>query len=184
MGTYGNLAYLTTTNPVNPILKRKIEKAMCRTGKERLSVVEKDGYGTALKKTEYIWGCNMNVANNGLHLYDAYQITGEQKYLDAAREQIHYLLGRNPMGICYVTGCGTDAITHPHHRPSAFVGAAMPGMLSGGPCDWMADPLCKTLLMPKTPPAKMIVDMTGSYSTNEVTIYWNSALIALLASVM
>lgn len=184
MGTYGNLAYCTTTNPVNKALKKKIEKAMCKIGKERLSVTDKDGYGTSLKKTEYIWGCNMNVANNGLHLYDVYQVTGEQKYLDAAREQIHYLLGRNPMGLCYVTDCGTQSILRPHHRPSAFVGKAMPGMLSGGPCDWMADPLCKTFLTPKTPPAKMLIDMTGSYSTNEVTIYWNSALIALLASVM
>lgn len=184
MGTYGNLAYLSTDRPVNKILKKKIEKAMIKTAKERLAVVNKDGYGTSLKKTEYIWGCNMDTANHGLSLYDGYKLTGEKKYLDAAMEQIHYLLGRNPMGLCYLTGCGTNPIKHPHHRPSAFLGKAMPGMLSGGPCDWMADEVVKGMLDPKTPPAKMIVDMTGSYSTNEVTIYWNSAFLALLASVM
>lgn len=184
MGTYGNLAYLSTEYPVSALLKKKIQKAMLKLGKQKLETVSKDGYGTALKKDEYAWGSNMSAANNGLHLYDAYVISGEKKYLDAAREQIHYLLGRNPMGLCYVTGCGTDAVKHPHHRPSIYVGRAMPGMLSGGPCGWMADETVKGMLDPKTAPAKMLVDMSGSYSTNEVTIYWNSAFIALLASVM
>lgn len=184
MGSYGNLAYLSSDRPVNKSLKKKIEKAMLKRAKERLAVVNKDGYGTALKKTEYIWGCNMDAANNGLHLYDGYQLTGDRQYLDAAMEQIHYLLGRNPMGLCYMTGCGTNPIKYPHHRQSVFLGKAMPGMLSGGPCDWMADDVVKGLIDPKTPPAKMIVDMTRSYSTNEVTIYWNSAFLVLLASVL
>ena len=125
----------------------------------------------------------MSVANNGLHIYDAWALTGDKRYLDAASEQLHYLLGRNPMGLCYVTGCGTDAVKHPHHRPSGFLGMAMPGMLSGGPCDWLADETVKGILTKDTPPAKCLCDMTGSYSTNEVTVYWNSALIQLLASV-
>ena len=60
----------------------------------------------------------------------------------------------------------------------------MPGMLSGGPCDWMADAAAKGVLTPETAPAKCLVDMTDSYSTNEVTIYWNSALLQLMASVL
>lgn len=184
MGTYGNIAYLTTQRDIDKRLKKKIEKVILKKGKERLAVVKKDGYGISLKKTEYIWGCNMNVANNGLHLYDAYLLTGEKQYLDAAMQQIHYLLGRNPMGICYMTGCGTTSVYHPHHRPSCFVGKAMPGMLAGGPCDWMADDAVKGNLDPKTPPAKMFVDMMLSYSTNEVTIYWNSAFLVLLASAL
>ena len=87
------------------------------------------------------------------------------------------------MGLCYLTGCGTDAIKHPHHRPSCFVGKAMPGMLSGGPCNWLADETAKEIFDKDIAPAKALADMTGSYSTNEVTIYWNSAFIQLLASV-
>ena len=114
---------------------------------------------------------------------DAYALTMEQKYLDGAREQLHYLLGRNPMGLCYMTGCGSMPIRWPHHRPSGYLGKAMPGMLSGGPCNWLADDLAKELLV-GTPSAKCLVDMTGSYSTNEVTIYWNSALIQLLLEIL
>lgn len=183
MGSYGNIAYLSTDYPTSKELKEKIIKSMLELAEQKLRTVEEDGYGTALLPNEYTWGSNLDTANNGLHLYDAYKLTGEKKYLFAATEQIHYLLGRNPMGLCYLTGCGTDAIKHPHHRLSGFLGKAMPGMLSGGPCDWLADDTVKQILSKDTAPAKSLVDMTGSYSTNEVTIYWNSAFIQLLASV-
>ena len=184
MGSYGNLAYLTTQYPISGDLKDKITQSMLELAEEKLKIVENDGYGIALKPTEYTWGSNLDTANNGLHLYDAYRITGEQKYLIAATEQIHYLLGRNPMGLCYLTGCGTDAIKHPHHRPSGFLGKAMPGMLSGGPCNWLADETVKQIFTKETAPARSLADMTGSYSTNEVTIYWNSAFVQLLLSVI
>lgn len=183
MGSYGNLAYLTSGRPVDEALKSVIVQAMLDKADVLLKTVNSDGYGTALTEKQYVWGSNMSVANNGLHLYDAWALTGDKRYLEAASEQLHYLLGRNPMGLCYVTGCGTDAVKHPHHRPSGFLGKAMPGMLSGGPCDWLADETVKGILTKDTPPAKCLCDMTGSYSTNEVTVYWNSALIQLLASV-
>lgn len=183
MGSYGNLAYLSTEFPTDEALKEKIKKAVTELAEKRCQVVEADGYGTALLPDEYTWGSNLDTANNGLHLYDAYLLTGEKKYLTAAAEQVHYLLGRNPMGLSYLTGCGTDAVKHPHHRPSGFWGKAMPGMLSGGPCNWLADEAVKQIFTEETAPAKSLLDMTGSYSTNEVTIYWNSAFIQLLASV-
>lgn len=183
MGSFGNLAYLTTDYATSEQIKEMIKESMIELANEKLEMIEADGYGTALKADEYIWGSNLSVANNGLHLYDAYKLTGEKKYLDAAMEQIHYLLGRNSMGLCYLTGCGTDAIKHPHHRPSGFLGKAMPGMLSGGPCSWLADEVVKDIFTKETAPAKALADMTGSYSTNEVTIYWNSAFVQLLVSV-
>lgn len=183
MGSYGNLAYLSTKFPVDEPLKEKIKASMIKLAEMRYNVVEEDGYGTALLPTEYTWGSNLDAANNGLHLYDAYVLTGEKKYLMGAAEQLHYLLGRNPMGLSYLTGCGTDAVKHPHHRPSGFLGKAMEGMLSGGPCDWLADEAVKQIFTKETAPAKSLLDMTGSYSTNEVTIYWNSAFVELLAAV-
>lgn len=183
MGSYGNLAYLSTTYPVNEQLTERIKNLMLEKGKERLDITCADGYGTALTDKEYVWGCSMNAANNGLHMFDAFRLTGDRAYLEGAMSQIHYLLGRNSLGLCLVTGCGTDAVKYPHHRPSGFVGKAMPGMLSGGPCNWYADAIVKGMIPKGTAPAKVFADMTGSYSTNEVTIYWNSALLMLLASV-
>lgn len=184
MGSFGNIAYLSTSYPTSEELVEKIKASMISMAEEVLSACKKDGYNAALLETQYIWGSNLEIANKGLQLYDAYELTKDKKYLTAACDQIHYLLGRNPMGICYLTGAGTNAPKHPHHRPSGFLGKAMPGMLSGGPCDWFADETIKNVLTQKnTAPQKAFVDMTGSYSTNEVTVYWNSAFVQLLANI-
>ncbi len=181
MGSYGNRAYLTCSYPINQEVRNRIVKEMCQLADKRMQASSLDGFHTALFADEYTWGSNLCVALNGIHLYDAYFLTGEEKYFDAACQQLHYLLGRNPMGLCYVTGCGTQAILRPHHRPSIFLGRAMPGMLSGGPCSWLADEVVQGIFTQNTPPAKAIADMTESYSTNEVTIYWNSGILLLLA---
>lgn len=184
MGSYGNQAYLSTEYPVDKELKAKIQKDMVSLADKVLENAEKDGYGTALSEMQYVWGSNLAVATSGLYLFDAWKLTGELKYLDAASEQLHSILGRNPMGVCYITGCGASPFTRPHHRPSGVVGKALPGMLISGPCRWMADQTIKSMLPQDTSPAKCIVDMMGSYSTTEVAIYWNSAFLMLLASVM
>ena len=181
MGSYGNRAYLTAGRPVDEDLARRIREEMLRLADSLSETVLSDGYGTSLSPDGYIWGSNFYAANNGIHLYDAYLLTGDEKYRNAAASQLHYLLGRNPMGVCYLTGCGTDPIRRPHHRPSGFVGRAMEGMLSGGPCSGRLDDVARQILPEGIAPAKALVDMTGSYSTNEVTIYWNSAFVQLLA---
>lgn len=185
MGSYGNLAYLAAKHPVDEALCAEITQSMIALADVILQTAESDGYGTALTEMQYGWGSNLTASNNGLHLYDAWALTGERRYLDAAEAQLHYLLGRNPMGLCFVSGCGTCSIRHPHHRPSVVRGKAMPGMLSGGPCRWFADDTIKGVFSGKTvpAPAKCLLDMSGSYSTNEVTIYWNSSFLMLLASV-
>jgi len=60
---------------------------------------------------------------------------------------------------------------------------AMPGMVIGGPDSGLHDPdaIADCTGMP---PAKCYTDKLLSYSTNEITIYWNSALIMLMAQVM
>ncbi len=183
MGSYGNRAYITSGYPVDAELAKRIKNSMIELADKLLDNALSDGYGTSLTADGYIWGSNLYAANNGIHLYDAYTLTGDTRYRNAAAQQLHYLLGRNSMGLCYLTGCGTNAIKHPHHRPSGFNGRAMEGMLSGGPCSARLDEVAKQLLTENTAPAKAIVDMTGSYSTNEVTVYWNSAFIQLLAEI-
>lgn len=179
MGSYGNIAILSCERPVDEELLDKIREEVIRQAEDFLTLSEQDGYNAALSAKEYIWGSNLVICNRGRQLLDAYELTKRDEFREAALEQLNYLFGKNPMGICYLTGCGSQSVLRPHHRPSVFVGKAMPGMLSGGPCDWLADDIAKGLLKGKAP-ACCFVDMVGSYSTNEVTIYWNSALVWLL----
>jgi endoglucanase len=147
-----------------------------------------DGYMMGLMNN-YPWGSNMTVANNGVLFGMAADVAAngtssskgytEDDFKALAEAQLDYLLGANPLGYCYVTGFGTFTPEDPHHRPSQVAGAAMPGMLVGGPASGLEDPYAASVLA-DVPAAMCYVDNVQSYSTNEVTIYWNSPLVYLL----
>lgn len=143
-----------------------------------MTAVETTGYGTAI--TKFSWGSNMTVANAGILLKIAYDVTGDERYLSAVQTQLNYVLGRNPNGMCYVTGYGTVSPQNPHHRPSIVQGQAMKGMLVGGVNSALSDPEAEKYLS-DVPADKCYIDNSGSYSTNEITIYWNSPLIYLIS---
>ncbi len=139
-----------------------------------------DTYGMMLQ-ANFPWGSNMTIANNGELMRMAYNLTGDEGYKKLAKRQLDYLLGENPMGYCFVTGYGQMTPKSPHHRPSQVKGEAMPGMLVGGADGALEDSYAKAVLYGQ-PPALCYADNAQTYSTNEVTIYWNSPLIYLLAA--
>lgn len=183
VASFGNLAYLSTTYPIDEQIADKLRASMVERADALMKKCNANCYNLSFDENDYIWGSNMYIAENGSHLFDAYKITGKEEYLEAAREQIHYIFGKNPCNVCFVTGFGTNKVLDPHHRPSAAAKQAMPGMLIGGADSGLHDPDairdCTGLA-----PAKCYTDKLLSYSTNEVTIYWNSALLMLMAQVL
>ena len=139
-----------------------------------------DTYGMMLQ-ANFPWGSNMSIANLGELMRMAYNLTGDESYKNLAKRQLDYLLGENPLGICFVTGYGTVTPKSPHHRPSQVKGEAMPGMLVGGADGALEDSYAKAVLYGQ-PPALCYSDNAQTFSTNEVTIYWNSPLVYLLAA--
>ncbi|MBQ2503627.1 MAG: glycoside hydrolase family 9 protein, partial [Lachnospiraceae bacterium] len=89
----------------------------------------------------------------------------------------------NATGYCFLTGFGTVSPQHPHHRPSQSTMKTVPGMIVGGPNNGLNDPFVQNVLK-DTPRAKCYADNGQSYSTNEITIYWNSPVVYLLAGEM
>ena len=132
-------------------------------------------------QANFPWGSNMSIANLGELMRMAYNLTGDESYKNLAKRQLDYLLGENPLGICFVTGYGTVTPKSPHHRPSQVKGEAMPGMLVGGADGALEDSYAKAVLYGQ-PPALCYADNAQTFSTNEVTIYWNSPLVYLLAA--
>ena len=128
------------------------------------------------------WGSNGAVCDLAHILLMAYDLTGRADFFKAAKSQIDYILGCNPVNYCYVTGAGSKPVIHPHHRPSGASGKVYPGMLSGGPCSGLLDAYAKEHLAGQ-PPLKCFADAEPSYSTNEVAIYWNSAFVYVLARI-
>lgn len=101
-------------------------------------------------------------------------MTEDGTYLDTSRSNLHYLLGNNAMGECFVTGYGTVSPEHPHHRPSMAKNQAMKGMLVGGVNSGLEDSAAKAYCA-NSPSAKCYVDHWESYSTNEMRLLELSA---------
>lgn len=156
----------------------EVKKEIIDGADKLLSYIEESNYDVGI--THSFWGSNGFVSDNAHHLLIAYDMTGKQEYYDAAEKQLNYLLGCNPMNICYVTGQGSVSPVKPHHRPSGALKKVMPGMIAGGPCQGLMDQVAKTHLEGKAP-LKCYIDHYGSYSTNEIAIYWNSPLVYVIA---
>lgn len=182
VGDYGFYAYLTSPFETDEDLYKKMYSRFSDEAKEKFEKFEKDPYRGTLFDY-YYWGCNMEIANNAMRGIILDKIDKTDRYEKMAQAQLHYILGNNPNGKCFVTGFGTDSPLNPHHRPSKAVNSSMPGMLVGGPEPLLLDDVAKKNLKGKAP-AKCYLDHLDSYSTNEITIYWNSPLVFLLAHMM
>lgn len=178
VGDYGNIAILTMKDAENNPLYETAKSAVIKEAGTLSGVSGNSPYGVALSK--YEWGSNMTIANAGIIMALAYQLTGEEPYLNGAQSQLNYLLGTNPIGTSFVTGYGTVSPEHPHHRPSMAKDKAMKGMLVGGVNQNLEDSAAKAYCK-ELAPALRYVDNSESYSTNEITIYWNSPLTYLLS---
>ncbi|MDE6103435.1 MAG: glycoside hydrolase family 9 protein, partial [Oscillospiraceae bacterium] len=179
VGDYGNIAILTDKNiSSDSAIYTKAKSTVISQADKFTAVSNNSPYGVAL--TKFDWGSNMTVANAGIILSTAYKLTNDEKYLNAANAQLDYLLGTNPVGECFFTGYGTVSPENPHHRPSMAVGKSMKGMLVGGVNQNLEDSAAKAYCQ-DLPAAKRYVDNSESYSTNEITIYWNSPLTYLIA---
>lgn len=158
-------------------------KAVIAEADRLVEVSKACGYGVAMNPEDYIWGSNMVVSNRGILLVLADILEPKKEYRETALNEIHYLLGRNANGYSYVTGHGENAFSHPHNRPNEAAGLKpMPGWVSGGPNKNPCDEAALKVLPEGTKPMKCYADHFMSYSTNEITIYWNSSLVFVVTA--
>jgi endoglucanase len=139
-------------------------------------------YRSSMQPKDYVWGSNGVAADYGAELLIANVIQPDPSFVDAARDNLHYLLGRNTFSLSWVTQVGENPYQHPHHRPSGDgkQDKPWPGLLSGGPNAGRGDAVVDKL--PKgLPPAKVYADELASYTSNEICINWQASLVFLLA---
>ncbi len=159
-----------------------IQMATLKAAQKLLQQSAENGYGNTLTHQDYIWGSNGVAANHSLLLLLANHFQPDRALVDGALNNLHYLLGRNCLGISWVTQLGVRPFQHPHHRPSIadHIAAPWPGLLSGGPNAHPADRVAVTV--PQAPPMRMYIDNDQAPSMNEVAINWNAPLVFLLAA--
>ena len=140
----------------------------------------------SMAKSDFVWGSNAVVLNQAMMLVQAYRMTHKADYLDAAQSALDYTLGRNPLGLSYVTGFGARSPMHPHHRPSEADGIAapLPGWLVGGPNPGQQDinDCPAGARYASRQPALSYLDHGCSYASNEVAINWNAPLVYVAAA--
>ena len=181
MGSYGNVAFLSLDEKdQDPALKAKMIESITKKADEYLANVKADGYMCDLDD-KYIWGSNLLVCSFAREMMIAAKYGNTEELNQAAYDQISYLLGQNATGYSFVTGYGAVAPIHPHHRPSEAANYTVPGMVVGGPNKGLQDAFVKEHFE-GVAPAKVYADVLESYSTNEITIYWNSPFIYLLSA--
>ncbi|MCL2578104.1 MAG: glycoside hydrolase family 9 protein [Defluviitaleaceae bacterium] len=175
MGTFGIAAYLSAAS-ADPALLTEMKNTLHSVCEEIIQKFRNEPYGTSLGTT-YRWGSNLDIANNAMTLL-LYSKLAEKnpEYENAAREHMHYILGRNPLSQSYITDFGSLAPKNPHHRPSIAVDAAFPGMVVGGPNPTTPRDTVLQLHCEGNPPSKFYIDNQESFAANEIAIYWNSAV--------
>ena len=134
----------------------------------------------------FAWGSNSDVGNDGMLKIIAYDLTGDQRYLRAAQNDLDYLLGRNTTGYCFVTGFGSQSPLKPHNRIMAADGieAPIPGYIAGGPNTIVPNDCEPEIVDRSTFPAASYADVQCSYSTNETAINWNAPLVFLTSGLL
>jgi len=165
-------------SPIESLKERVIKSA-----NQLANTREQNAYQTLMgaSKRDFVWGSNAVAANQGILMLQAFRMTKDKKYFEAALSNLDYILGRNATGYSFVTGFGDKTPMHIHHRPSEGDGIVdpVPGLLAGGPNPGMQDK-CK---YSSSVADEAYVDDVCSYASNEVAINWNAPLVYLSGAI-
>lgn len=159
-----------------------VRASVVRGADHYLQIQAGHAYGVAYAPVNNMWdwGSNSLILNNLVVVASAYDLTGRDRYRDGVFEGMDYMLGRNALNYSYVTGYG-EASSHNQHSRwySHELDPALPnppkGSLAGGANSSIQDPYAQSKLTGCVGQFCYIDDIQ-SWSTNELTINWNSAL--------
>jgi endoglucanase len=160
------------TSSANPDARGRAVQLILNQAKKRAANAQGHPYGVALQLDEYTWASAKNVLAIGQLLLLANKLAPDSSFVAAAMNQLHWVLGRNPLGRSFVTGFGLRPPLHPHHRLIAVGGKMIPGLLVGGPNGRVEDGRAPPNLGPRS-----YVDDQEAYSCNEPAIDYNAPLV-------
>jgi endoglucanase len=154
---------------------------------ELLAVHATQPYGQPYAPADgWDWGSVGRILGLLLIMAAAHRLTAAARFRDGLLGGLDYVFGRNPVGLSYVTGWGTETVRR--QRVRHFAHALDPsfpppprGSVAGGPASkdypgWPRDPRFAGL-----PDELCYVDEPDSETTNDVCIRWNAPLVLLAA---
>jgi endoglucanase len=185
----GGLAWISLAQSLQRLpqdLRTRVEQQVDALAARLAAQWRASPWKVAMQPADFVWGSNAVVLNQAVMLLQGYRINGKREYLDAAQSQLDYILGRNPLGVSFVTGQGQRTPLHIHHRPSQADGidAPVPGLMSGGPNPGQQDAKdCGNVKYASKLPALSWLDQECSYASNEIAINWNAPLVYVASAI-
>ncbi|MBQ2391089.1 MAG: glycoside hydrolase family 9 protein [Clostridia bacterium] len=165
-GGFGSLSYIlcdkadeTIKNNIISAFKTKADDLKAKAEKNAWDSIYSDG-------GDYGWGSNADLGQNLKSCAVVDYISGTKEYDSTIRGMISFMLGRNWSGYSFVTGYGTQSPKHPHHRQSWYTDEPVPGMVVGGIYHGS------------------YTDSNQNIQGNEICIYWNTSVTAIMAYVV
>lgn len=180
---FGVTSYVLTARKTSAHIINKIKRNLRIAADNLYSLSQNTGYKAALSPEDYIIDSNMKVLSDSMLLILSYKLLDCEDYIHTVLNQLNYLLGKNAVGTCFVTGFGNESVYHPHHRLSAFdeIEAPVPGLVVNGPNRHKDDDFAKWNIPHNTPPAKSYIDSGLCYSANETASHCGSAAVFVTA---
>jgi endoglucanase len=128
--------------------------------------------------SSFHWASNKTTLDNAVLLLVANAATPDQRYVAAALDQLHYVLGRNALARSYVTSYGANSVKNPHNRTMFSIGKLVPGVLVGGPNGDGQDGVTPASLGQRS-----YADQLQAYASNENSVEYNAPLVFVTALV-
>ncbi|GIH96071.1 glycoside hydrolase family 9 protein [Planobispora siamensis] len=174
----GRLQLATVPNALPD--RARVRQSVLEGADKYLAIQQAHPYGLPYNPPDFDWGSNNLILNNMVVMAVAHDISGQAKYRNGVLEGLDYIFGRNALNQSYVTGYGEVASKNQHSRWYARqLDPSLPnppkGTLSGGPNSAIQDPVAQAKLR-GCEPQFCYIDDIESWSTNELTINWNSPL--------
>jgi len=173
MGIYGYYTYLLCENK-NDTIASKISSKYIDWYKANVKKYESNPWNIAINEWSFWWGSFNIILGNVQDMYIGNAVLNlDQTTTETiAAHATDFILGKNAMGKCYITGMGSDPIKctfsniYDANSEKGFPAGYMPGGLNsynGGEISRF--------------PLKCYADEGFDWYTNENAIYWNAVMV-------
>jgi endoglucanase len=173
--TYGVLA-VAFNDAADAGLRGQIVQLLTRWADGMATTVNSPADPWSISISSFHWASNKTTLDNAVLLLIANSVAPHPAYVEAALDQLHYVLGRNALAKSFVTGYGSNSVNNPHNRTMFALGHVVPGVLVGGPNSDGQDGI--------TPPSqgqRSYVDQLKAYASNENSVEYNAPLVVVTA---
>lgn len=113
--------------------------------------------------TSFDWGVMRYNLGTAVSIFLMYELTGDERYLRVALDNMYFILGANPWDISFLMGTGDKNPQHPHNRASNPDGYNAGGMPYKYKCPVGA-------LMGAREPTKTLIEDWSKYTSTETCI--------------